>query len=140
MNSKKTIQFGMGALILATSMAAQAGAVVVSKNSPIAAMDGDEIKRIFLGRESQVGGNTVTVIYQKDETNRDVFENKVLGKSGADLSAYWAKLIFTGRATAPEEVAGGDAGVRARLATSPSAIGYVTDAGVDSSVKVIFKY
>jgi len=131
----------IGALaLLATSMAAHAGAVVVAKNSSIAAMDGEEIKRIFLGRESQIGGNTVTVIYQKDESNRDAFETKVLGKSGADLSAYWAKLVFTGRATAPEEIAGGDAGVRARLANSPNAIGYVTDAGIDSTVKVIFKY
>lgn len=129
-----------GVLLLSTSMAANAGAVVVGKDSSLSAVDADRAKRIFLGRETNINGANVVVLYQKDEANRSDFENKVLGKTGSDLSAYWAKLIFTGKATAPEEIAGGDAAVRTKLAGNPNAIGYVTDAGVDSTVKVLYKY
>lgn len=129
-----------GVLLLSTSLAANAGAVVVGKDSSLSAMDADRVKRIFLGRETNINGANVVVLYQKEEATRSDFENKVLGKTGSDLSAYWAKLIFTGKAAAPDEVAGGDAGVRTKLAGNPNAIGYVTDAGVDSTVKVLFKY
>ena len=128
------------ALLLSTSLAAHAGAVVVGKESSIGTMDADQAKRVFLGRDTNIGGANVTVLYQKEEATRTDFETKVLGKTGSDLSAYWAKLIFTGKATAPEEVGGGDAAVRTKLAANPNAIGYVTDAGVDSTVKVIYKY
>jgi ABC-type phosphate transport system substrate-binding protein len=128
------------ALLIATSMAAHAGAVVVGKDSPIGTMDADAAKRVFMGRDTNLNGANIVVLYQKDETTRTAFETKVLGKTGSDLSAYWAKLIFTGKASAPDEVAGGDAAVRAKLAGNPNAVGYVTDGGVDSTVKVIYKY
>jgi ABC-type phosphate transport system substrate-binding protein len=127
-------------LLLVASTSVQAGVVVVSKDSPFGAMDGDQVKRLFLGRDVSINGVGVTLLYQVDETTRDDFENKVLGKSGAELSTYWQRLIFTGRAKAPVEVYGGDAGVRVKLEGNPNAIGYVTDGGVDSSMKVIFKY
>jgi ABC-type phosphate transport system substrate-binding protein len=136
---KMKFQMGIGALLLAASSAAFAGAVVVAKDSPVGTMDADQVKRVFLGRESTLAGHTAVVVYQKDESVRTDFETKVLGKTGSELSAYWSKQIFTGKAMAPDEVAG-DAQVRAKVASTPGAIGYVTDSGVDSTVRVIFKY
>jgi hypothetical protein len=126
-------------LLALMALRAQAGSVVVAKDSPLGAMEAEEVKKVFLGREPQLGGQAVTVVYQKDGPVRADFEGKVLGKSGADLTAYWSKLIFTGKAQAPEEVAG-DAAVKTRLAGSPGAVGYVSDGAVDGSVKVLFKY
>jgi ABC-type phosphate transport system substrate-binding protein len=131
-----TTMFGLLAL---AALQAQAGAVVAAKDSPLGTMDAEEVKKVFLGREPQLGGQSLTVIYQKDGPVRADFEGKVLGKSGADLTAYWSKLIFTGKAQAPEEV-GGDAAVKAKLAGSPGAVGYVSDGAVDGAVKVLFKY
>jgi ABC-type phosphate transport system substrate-binding protein len=119
--------------------AAHAGAIVVGKASPISAMDADTAKRVFLGRDASLDGQSIVVLYQTDGPVRSDFENKVLGKTGADLASYWSKLIFTGRATAPDEV-GGDAAVKAKLNANPGAIGYVSDGGIDGSVKVLFKY
>ena len=133
---KRMIMFGLLGLGAAQ---AYAGAVVASKDSPLAAMDAEEVKKVFLGREPQLGGQAVTVVYQKDSPTRSDFETKVLGKTGADLSGYWSKLIFTGKAQAPDEVAG-DGGVKSKVAGNPGAVGYVSDAAVDGSVKVLFKY
>ena len=133
---KHLIMFGLLGLAAAQ---AQAGAVVAGKDSPLAAMDSEEVKKVFLGREPQLNGQAVTVVYQKDSPTRTDFETKVLGKTGADLSGYWSKLIFTGKAQAPDEAAG-DAGVKAKVGGNPGAVGYLGDGAVDGSVKVLFKY
>lgn len=124
----------VGALAVACAFNAQAGAVVAAANSPASKMDADAVKRAFLGRDS-----SVTVIYQKGGPTRGTFDQKVLGKSGADLSTYWSRLIFTGKAKAPVEV-GSDADVKAKLAANPSAVGYISDDAVDGSVKVLHKF
>jgi len=131
---------GAGVLLVAASSAAQAGVVVVGKNSPIGPMDAETARNIFLGRNPIVAGQAVLVIYQQDGTeNRAEFEHKVLGKSGAELSVYLSRQVFSGKAVQPT-VVDGDAGVRAKLAGSTNAIGYVSNEGVDSSMKVILRY
>ena len=116
-----------------------AGAIVAAKDSPLEPMDAEQVKKIFLGHEPQAAGQTLAVLYQKDSPVRADFETKVLGKTGADLSGYWSKLIFTGKAQAPEEVSG-DAGVKAKISGSPAAVGYVSDSAVDANMKLLFKY
>jgi ABC-type phosphate transport system substrate-binding protein len=129
----------LGLVVLAGMGSAHAGAVVAAKDSPFAAIDAEEAKKIFLGREPLIGGQAVTVIYQKDGDTRTTFENKILGKTGADLTAYWSKLIFTGRAQAPTE-ANSNGEVKLKVNEAPGAIGYVDDSAVDASVKVLLKY
>lgn len=135
----KSIRLMLGALALAAAAQAHAGAVVVASGSKAGAMDADAVKRVFLGREASVGGAPAQVIYQKGGATRAAFDKGVLGKAGAELTTYWSRLIFTGKAKAPVEV-GGDAEVKAKLAANPGAIGYVSDAAVDGSVKVLHKF
>lgn len=135
----KAIRMILGVLALVVSAQAQAGAVVVSSSSKAGSMEGEAVKRVFMGRETSVGGAPVQVVYQKGGPTRAGFDQSVLGKSGAELTTYWSRLIFTGKAKAPTEV-DSDAAVKAKLAANPGAIGYVSDAGVDSSMKVIFKF
>jgi ABC-type phosphate transport system substrate-binding protein len=140
MNMNKIWMPVLGAAFATFSMIAQAGgAIVAAKDSPIPAFDADEAKKVFLGRETSLGGQNVVLIYQKEGATRTAFEEKVLSKSGADLTAYWSKLIFTGKAQAPTEV-GADADVKAKVNATPGAVGYVSDAAADGSVKVLFKY
>jgi hypothetical protein len=129
----------LGAIALAAAAQANAGAVVVASGSKASAMDAGAAKRVFLGREASVGGAPVQVIYQKGGATRAAFDKAVLGKAGAELTTYWSRLIFTGKAKAPVEV-GSDAEVKARLAGNPGAIGYISDAAVDGSVKVLHKF
>ena len=134
--SKYLLAFVAPMLVNAT---ASAGAVVAAKNSAIAAFDAEEAKKVFLGREPQLNGENITVVFQKPGPVRDQFESTVVQRSGADLTAYWSKLIFTGKATAPVE-AGGDADVKAKVNSTSGAVGYISDSAVDGSVKVLYKY
>jgi len=63
----------------------------------------------------------------------------VVGRAGAQLSSHWSRLVFTGHAKAPEEVAG-DAAVKAKVASTPDSIGYISDAAADSTVKVVMVF
>ncbi len=124
---------------LSTSISAQAGAIVVARNSAIDAVNTEEARKIFLGREAIVAGQPLTVIYNSDGATRAAFESRVLGKTGADLNTYWAKLIFTGKANAPVE-ASGDTAVKSKISSVPGAIGYISDAAIDDSLKMLMKY
>lgn len=127
------------ALLVALAAPAQAGVVVVSAQSPASELDAEGVRRVFLGREQKIGGAPVQLIYQKGGDVRGAFDKNVLAKPGAELVTYWSRLIFTGKAKAPTEVAG-DAEVKAKLAASPGAIGYLSDSAVDATVKVLHKF
>ncbi|KLD78108.1 phosphate ABC transporter substrate-binding protein [Xanthomonas hyacinthi] len=135
----KKIHIAVAGLALLAPLSAVAGAIVAAKDSPVTIANVDEAKKVFLGRQASSGGKTLLLHYQKNPAVRGEFETKVLGKTGADLAGYWSKLIFTGKATAPTEVAD-DAAVKAKLKGNPAAVGYISDAAVDDSVKVLLKY
>ncbi|GEM_PF-609747 len=94
-------QFALVAMGILLATNAHAGAVVVAKESSLPVLDADHVKKIFLGRELSVSGQPVTVLYQGVGSERTRFETQILGKTGADLTAYWSKLIFTGKAASP---------------------------------------
>ncbi len=126
-------------LALVTAFDAHAGAVIVGKDSSFAPMDLDMARKVFLGREFSINGQNIALVYQGEGPTRKDFETKVLGKTGPELTAYWSKLIFTGKATPPLE-AGGDDGVKALVGRINGSIGYISDDAVDDSVKVLFKF
>jgi ABC-type phosphate transport system substrate-binding protein len=136
-SSKFLFAFVAPMVVIATAHAG--GAIVVAKDAGIAAFDAEEAKKLFLGREPQLNGENIVLIFQRQGPTRDEFESKVVQRTGADLTAYWSKLIFTGKANAPVE-AGGDADVKAKVNGTPGAIGYISDGAVDGSVKVLYKY
>lgn len=129
----------MALLLGLAAGSAHAGSVVVAANSDAGAMDAEAVRRVFLGREGTVGGAKAQVIYQKGGALRDSFDQAVLGKAGAELTTYWSRLIFTGKAKAPAEL-DGDAAVKAKVASTPGAIGYISDGAVDGTVKVLHDF
>lgn len=124
---------------LLVSGQALAGAVVVGKDARTSGLDAEQARRVFLGRQAGLNGQPVVVVYQKSGPVREHFDKQVLEKAGAELSNYWARLIFTGKARAPEEVSG-DAEVKAFVNRTPGAFGYVDDSAIDASVKVLFRF
>jgi len=119
---------------------AQAGAVVVvGKSSPITASNESDVVKAFLGKKKDLGGVSVVPIDQSEGTGaRNDFYANVVKKSEAQLKSYWSRLIFTGKGQAPQ-VVGGDSEVKNMVASNPNIIGYIDEAAVDGTVKVIYK-
>lgn len=130
------------ALCLAASMiAASAKAdvvVVVSARSAVTSLTAEQAAKIFLGKVDTFPSNGTAIPLDQPEGSaiRDEFYAKVAHKSSTQLTAYWAKIIFTGDGRPPRQLEG-SAAVRKSVANNPNAIGYIDKSEVDSSVRVI---
>ena len=96
------------------------------------ALSADAVANIFLGKSNELSG----IDLPDGNATREAFYQKVTGKDGAQLKAYWAKLVFTGKAQALKEL-GSDAEVKKHVAANANAIGYISKDAVDGSVKVV---
>lgn len=120
-----------GLLVAAAPSFAEVVAVVGAK-SPAATMTNDQVAQFFLGKST-----SMTPIDQPDGSAvRNEFYKKVADKEASQAKALWSKLVFTGKATLPKEVAG-SAEVKKAVAADPKAIGYIEKSAVDATVKVV---
>jgi ABC-type phosphate transport system substrate-binding protein len=136
MISKKLL---LGTMLLASSInLAFAELVVIVHPANNATVDTKTIQRIFLGKEKKFSdGKQVNPInLEASNTLRTEFDTQVVGRSSSQVSAYWSKLVFTGKGIPPKEVAN-DAEVISLVAKNPSDIGYIDRASVTDAVKVI---
>ena len=127
------------ALCMASAGAFAQVAVVVNPKSPLATMTADQVSGIFLGKSNTLpsGGTAMPTDLPDSAPAHDLFYTKVTGKSSAQVKAAWSRLVFSGKATPPKELASA-ADVKKFVAANPDAIGYIEKSAVDSSVKVVF--
>lgn len=122
---------------LFTSSAAIADVVVIVNPANSAAIDEEQIAKIFLGQTKTFSnGSEATPIDQKEGPLREEFGNKLLKKNPSQLKAQWARQIFTGGAKPPKEMASDDE-ILKFVASTPGAIAYVDSSKVNKSVKVV---
>jgi ABC-type phosphate transport system substrate-binding protein len=114
-------------------------AVVVNPKSALTTMTADQVSGIFLGKSNTLpsGGTALPTDLPDSAATREIFYTKVTGKSTAQVKAAWSRLVFSGKATPPKELAS-SADVKKFVAANPDAIGYIEKSAVDSSVKVVF--
>jgi len=123
------------ALVGATALqAANADVVViVSAKNTASTMTADQIAAIYLGKS-----NDMKPVDSGDAPVRSQFYSKVAGKDEAQVKAIWSKLVFTGKATPPQEMKTSADVVKA-VAADPTSVGYVDRGAVDASVKVVYE-
>jgi len=127
-----SLRAALAALALATAVPAFADVVVVVNPANTEAVSKDQVANVFLGKST-----AFTPIDQADGSAiRGEFYKKVADKDAAQAKALWSKLVFTGKATPPKEVAG-SADVKKAIAANPKGIGYIEKSAVDASVKVV---
>ena len=84
---------------------AQADLVVVThKDNQIIEVTREQVVYLFTGREQNfANGNPAVIIDQASDSRvRIDFYQLLLGKTVAQMNAYWARLLFTGNATPPK--------------------------------------
>ena len=116
-------------MILALSQGTLAGAVIAHNDL---ALTIDDIKAVFSGDKSSVGGTKVVLVDNKEAM--DNFCTKVLGMEASKYSAQWAKKSFRDGVPSPK-AKNSDAEVNDFVKSTPGAVGYVAGspgAGVKS--------
>ena len=115
-------------------------AVVVNVNND-SELSKSDIKKIYLAKKRTFPNSSPVVMLDQPSGSKikKEFGKELLGKDQRRLKAYWSRLIFTGKATPPEEMAS-DEEIKKFVALNPDAIGYIDAQSVDNSVKVIYKF
>lgn len=112
--------------------------VVVNPQNPLASLDRRALVDLYMGRTRFFpDGSLVLRLDQAPESAvREAFYRALVHKSVAEVNAYWARLLFTGRASPPQVLEGSQA-VLAAVRDNVNAIGYVDSQDLDDSVKVV---
>ena len=134
-------------LILAASILGHATAnepasivVIVNPGSGVDRLTRDEVIDIFLGRYRKLpsGRAALPIDIAEASAERARFYQLLVKKSQADMSSYWARLVFSGQTSPPFQVP--DARTAIELVQSnPNAIAYVDRASVGAGVKVVLE-
>jgi ABC-type phosphate transport system substrate-binding protein len=129
----------LAALTVATNACADV-VVIVSAKSTVTRLTPEQTAKIFLGKVDTFpdGGDVLAIDQEEGSAIRDEFYAKIAHKNSSQLTAYWAKIIFSGDGHPPRMVAG-DATVRKAVANNPNTIGYIDKHAVDKSVRVILE-
>ncbi|NLS12357.1 phosphate ABC transporter substrate-binding protein [Vibrio sp. SM6] len=135
----KTLSTLLAASLL--SFNALAGIVVLGHPSGVDALSQNEVQNLFMGKSTKLsnGANAQIVELNDGAAGRIAFHQVATGRSEAQIQSGWARLVFTGKAQAPIQVAN-DAAVVTTIAGNPNAIGYVDESAVTADVKVLLRY
>ena len=125
-------------LLSATLCATHAHAQLIIANPSVksANVSKSDIKEVFTGDSSTVGGSRVTPILLKSGPAKDRFLSTYIGKSEAAFMASWRTLVFSGQATMPKSF-DSEAAVVEFVAKTPGAIGYIGKETPHEGVKVL---
>lgn len=112
--------------------------VIVSARSPAITLTADQVADIFLGRAATFPGGVQAIPVDQAEGSavRDEFYRKSSGKAAAQMQAYWARMLFTGRGRPPVEM-GGSVEVRRQVAENQHVIRYIDRSALDDSVRPV---
>lgn len=126
-------------LLLAISVLAKAEiVVVVNAQNPVQELSQRELVDLYMGRNQFFPDNAIALRLDQapDSSVRAEFYTKLVNKSVAKVNAYWAKLLFTGRASPPMVLSDSESILQA-IRNNRNAIGYMQRDEVDDTVKVV---
>ena len=129
-------------LVLAPVVKAEVAVIVsVENKNSYTSIDKDLVERIFLSKVKNFPDGSVVkpLNLKQGHYLRDEFNAGFLSKTESQLSRYWSRLRFSGKAQLPQE-ANTVEEVKALVASNPSLIGYIDSMDVDDSLKVVHKY
>lgn len=113
--------------------------VVVNAKSGVEKLSRAEVTNIFLGRYRRLpsGLPALPIDQPTNEAIKARFYTLLVNKEPAEINAYWARLIFSGKTSPPRQAANA-AEVMDWLAGQRGGIGYIERGQADSRVKIVF--
>ena len=115
--------------------------VIVNRDNEISKLEKNQVIDLYMGRYI-IFPNGIPALPVDQPVNskiREEFYEKLTGKSVAQINAYWARLIFSGRASPPRIMPDAKATIRV-VRENRDAIAYIEKKYVDDTVKVVYSF
>ncbi|MDP1733457.1 MAG: hypothetical protein Q8L44_03740 [Sulfuritalea sp.] len=127
-------------LLLLAPLAAAELVVVANPRSGIERLTQEDVANIYLGRYRHLAsGLTAEPVDLAGDAGLKVrFYRALVGKNLAEINAYWARLVFSGR-TRPPHVAENVEAALQYVAARPGALAYVDRVQADRRVRIVFE-
>ncbi|MBE3673986.1 MULTISPECIES: hypothetical protein [Pseudoalteromonas] len=115
--------------------------VVVNKSNAINALSKREIIDIYMGRYLTFpdGETSKPLDLPAQSTLKNDFYLQLVNKNEQKINAYWARLLFSGRAKPPTPSTSVEDAIN-KIAASQFAIGYIPLSQVTDEVKVVYTF
>lgn len=114
--------------------------VIVNSANQVTELSQRQVIDLYMGRTSYFpnGGKLQRYDQPSNSTVRADFYYRITRKSVAAINAFWARLIFTGRASPPRVVAD-DIEMLEIVEKNPEAIGYIAKEYLNDRVTVVLE-
>ncbi len=115
-------------------------AVIVNPSTGITELTKRQVIDIYMGRTITVSNRIILRPYDKSTNSaiRASFYHQLIGRSVASVNAYWARLLFTGRASPPRTTDDNIAMLKT-IENTPNSIGYVYFENLNDNVNVVLR-
>lgn len=125
--------------LLAGRGAAAELVIVVHPDSGVDSMVQNDVVNVFMGRYQKLPSG-ITAFPVDLSPQRGAFYQQLVNKTLPEINSYWARLVFSGRASPPRQVQD-DTEVIEIVSDNRGAIGYVDRSLVnDERVKIVFSF
>lgn len=130
----------VGQMLLQSAVAAEI-LVIVNLQNAVDKLSHQELMDLYMGRYTNFPNKVAALLLDMpmDSEIRDEFYRKLVGKSVAEVNAYWARLMFTGRASPPRAIEDAEQVIKF-VGDNKNAIGYVYETEYDDSLKVVYRF
>jgi len=114
--------------------------VVIVNKGNTATIDKEAVAKIYKGdMKSWADGAAVAPVDLPDDNPiRASFCTEIIGKTLSNMKALWAQNVFSGKSVPPKQLPSDDE-VKKFVSSNKGAIGYITSASLDNSVKAVIK-
>jgi hypothetical protein len=99
--------------------------VIANPSVTVGELTATDLKSVFLGSKTAVGGTAVEPVLHTGGATHDAFLQAFIGKSDVALRNHFKTLVFTGKGAQPKTFAS-DAEVLKYVMSTKGAIGYVS--------------
>lgn len=115
--------------------------VVVSRESRIDSLTKSQVVDLFMGRYLNFPNGDKAKVFDlapKSEL-KGLFYARLVNRTEAQIDAYWARLLFSGRNAPPKETESPSQLIH-ELMNSSHAIGYLSSHDLTDSLKVVYRF
>jgi ABC-type phosphate transport system substrate-binding protein len=114
--------------------------VIVHTTNPIEHLSREQVVDIYMGRYTHFpdGHTALPIDMAVNSSLREAYYEKLINKTVAQVNSFWARLLFSGRATPPAVLPDAQA-VNEFVIKNKNAIAYIDSQSLNEKTKVVFR-